>query len=393
MPYGRNVEYVLEDLWVALSSDVTIVNDIQSPVLSLLGAAGIVGLCLWHATILLNGIRKLRWTLSRLTASVLPLVAARHQIGKDWLTIPALSKQRTIPKDTPESPRDLDALQVLDRRFRAEAAVAKDWLSYRKTLVVEQPAWFLEPTVHSQRPATDFFSFEALCADQLNVRFYRQLPSFLTGLGLLFTFIAILIGLSKLHANGAHIEGIQGLINGLSGKFVTSIVGLICANAFTLLENSSWHRLESQHRRCIALLDELFTQKMVDPHARSSQSPSGGSDSTARPITTDGMVHLSEIIQQRLGSTVAALTSATQALTALKSKQSEAVRNDLPGEIAREMQRVTAPLLESVQDLTRSIKNQSSSVQLSQTEIEAMFHELKSQIHKVTDNRALTRGN
>ena len=31
-------------------------------------------------------------------------------------------------------------------------------------------------------------------------------------------------------------RSIQGLINGLAGKFLTSIVGLLCANVFVLLE-------------------------------------------------------------------------------------------------------------------------------------------------------------
>jgi len=64
----------------------------------------------------------------------------------------------------------------------------------------------------------------------------------MTGMGLMFTLLAILIGRSELHANGSEIDGIQELINGLSGKFVTSIVGLACANAFTLLEHSLWQR-------------------------------------------------------------------------------------------------------------------------------------------------------
>jgi hypothetical protein len=244
---------------------------------------------------------------------------------------------------------------------------------------VEQSVWFLEPTVHGQRSATEFFSFEVLCAGQLNVRFYRQLPSFLTGIGLLFTFIAILIGLSKLHANGPQIEGIQGLINGLSGKFVTSIVGLACANVLTLLENSMWHSLESQHRRCLSLLDELFPQKAADYQA---QPMNGAPASMISPIRNDGTTQLVEIMQQRLSSTVTALNSATQTLTALNSKQLPTKLDDLPSEIAHEVQRalrpIMNPLLEAVQDLTHAINNQSSSVQLSQSEIETMFQELRS---------------
>ncbi len=370
---------LFEDVWRVVSQDVTIVGGIQSPMLSWIGVTGILTLFLWHGTMLLRSLSKLRRILSRFYSSVLPLVVARQQVVKDWLVIPNLAKKRVHPNETSEARRDLDDLQALDRTFRAEPALVKEWLSYRKTFAVEQSVWFLEPTVHGQRSATEFFSFEVLCAGQLNVRFYRQLPSFLTGIGLLFTFIAILIGLSKLHANGPQIEGIQGLINGLSGKFVTSIVGLACANVLTLLENSMWHSLESQHRRCLSLLDELFPQKAADYHA---QPMNGAPASMISPIRNDGTTQLVEIMQQRLSSTVTALNSATQTLTALNSKQLPTKLDDLPSEIAHEVQRalrpIMNPLLEAVQDLTRAINNQSSSVQLSQSEIETMFQELRS---------------
>lgn len=371
-----------ENIWGVVSQDMTMIGGIQGPMLSWIGVTGILTLFLWHGTMLLRSLFKLRRILSRVYSSVLPLVVARQQVAKDWLIIPTLAKKRASPNETADARRDLDDLQALDRTFRAEPALAKEWLSYRKTFAVEQSVWFLEPTVHSQRSATEFFSFEALCAGQLNVRFYRQLPSFLTGVGLLFTFIAILIGLSRLHANGPHIEGIQGLINGLSGKFVTSIVGLTCANAFTLLENSIWQRLESQHRTCLSLLDELFPQKAGGHHLQTSQAMNGGSISVVSPIRTDGTTQLAEVLQQRLSSMVTALTSATQAVTALTSKQSPVKLDDLPSEIAHEVQRamrpIMTPLLEAVQDLTRAINSQSSSVQLSQPEIEAMFQELRS---------------
>ena len=237
--------------WHVLTRDVAVVGGLQSPLLSWIGAAAILTLCLWHSAVLIRGLLHIQRTLSRFQSSVAPLILARRQVSKDWLVIPALAKRRTNLAESPETRRDLDDLQALDRAVRSEQAFARDWLSYRKTLAVEQSAWFLEPTVHSQRSASEFFSFESLCAAHLNVRFYRQLPAFMTGMGLMFTFLAILIGLSKLHANGSEIDGIQGLINGLSGKFVTSIVGLACANAFTLLENSLWHRLDNRHRECV----------------------------------------------------------------------------------------------------------------------------------------------
>ena len=375
-------------LWELLTRDVTIVGGLQSPMLSWIGAAGILTLCLWHSTVLIRGLFHIQRTLSRFQSSVAPLVLARRQVSKDWLVIPALAKRRAR-LDESETRRDLDDLQSLDRAVRSEQAFARNWLSYRKTLAVEQSAWFLEPTVHSQRSASEFFSFESLCAAHLNVHFYRQFPAFLTGMGLMFTFLAILIGLSKLHANGSEIDGIQGLINGLSGKFVTSIVGLACANAFTLLENSLWHRLDNRHRECISLLDEMFPQKAADQPAKTSTSPNGPPTTMVASIQNDTAHQLVEVVQQRLGSTVAALNSASQALTALNSKHLPMKFDDLPGEIGHEVQRALKPLmnplLEAIHELNRSIKEKCPTVQLSQSEIETMFQELRGNATATTE--------
>jgi hypothetical protein len=369
-------------LWEWLTHDVTVVGGLQSPVLSWIGAAGILILCLWHSAVLLRGLLQIQGTLARFHSSVAPLVRARQQVSKDWLIIPALAKKRARLDVSSETRRDLDDLHTLDRTVRSEQDFARDWFSYRKTLAVEQSAWFLEPTVHSQRSASEFFSFESLCAAHLNVRFYRQLPAFMTGMGLMFTFLAILIGLSKLHANGSEIDGIQGLINGLSGKFVTSIVGLACANAFTLLEHSFWHRLDNQHRECISLLDAMFPQRATDQHSQGAPLPNGSPAAIATPIRNDTAHQLVEVVQQRLGSTVAALTSAAEALTALQSKHAPMKFDDLPAEIGHEVQRALRPmmnpLLEAIQALNRSMKEQPAPVRLSQGEIETMLQGLRS---------------
>ena len=63
--------------------------------------------------------------------------------------------------------------------------------------------------------------------------------------------------------------------------------------------------------------------------------------------------------------------------------------DDLPEEIGQEVQRALRPmmnpLLEAIHDLNRSIKQQCSSVQLSQSEIETMFQELRSNTAATTE--------
>lgn len=372
----------LSAIWDLLGRDMAFVGGFESPLLSWLGAGGIVLLCLWHSVFLIRGTLELRQACARLHSTIARLASARHHASQEWLMLPHLAKKRMRHAQAQGARRDLDDLQELDRVMRAEPTFADDWLSYRKTFVVEQPAWFLEPTVSTERSAADHLSFSALCATRLNVRFYQQLPSFLTGVGLMFTFLAILIGLSKLHANGSQIEGIQGLINGLAGKFVTSVVGLACANSFMLLEKSLWYRLAQHHRRLVSLLDAMFPQKVQDRSHAMSQSPPV---SISGPLQNDSANQLVEAVHQRLGSTVSALTSISQSLATLGSAQDrvkqEHLASDIGVEVRQALKPLLDPLLESIRDLTHSIDTQRRPAPPSHVETDKVLDRLMSRLN------------
>jgi hypothetical protein len=368
--------------WQMLSRDVALVGGFQSPLLSWLGACGIVLLCLWHSVFLIRGVFQIRQAFVRLHPPIARLALARQQVSKEWILLPHLAKKQMQLAQAQGVRCDLDDLQELDRVMRAEQAFADDWLSYRKTFVVEQPSWFIEPTVSTERSAAEHFSFAALCATRLNVRFYQQLPAFLTGVGLMFTFLAILIGLSKLHANGSQIEGIQGLINGLAGKFVTSVVGLACANSFMLLEKSLWYRLTKHHRLFVSLLDAMFPQNVNDRSLHASHStsaPIGGS------LRNDSANQLIEAVHHRLGATVSALTSVSQSLTTLGNTQGQLKQEQLASDIGVEVRKALKPLLdpmlESIRDLNRSIDKHSRPTPLSHAETDKMLDQLMERLN------------
>ncbi|MBM4127527.1 MAG: hypothetical protein FJ247_09300 [Nitrospira sp.] len=375
--------------WDLLCRDMALVGSFQSPLLSWLGAGAIILLCLWHSLFLIHGAWHIRQALGRVHPTVVRLASARQQISHEWILLPHAAKKQQQQAQAHGARRDLDDLQELDRVMRAEPAFAGDWLSYRKMFVVEQPAWFIEPTVSTERSAAEHFSLSALCTTRLNMRFYQQLPSFLTGIGLMFTFLAILIGLSKLHAEGSQIEGIQGLINGLAGKFVTSVVGLACANGFMILEKSLWHRLAGQHRHIVSLLDEMFPQKVIDRNSRPSQSQPTAVDGSWR---NDAGNRLVEAVHQRLGATVSALTSITQSLSTLGSAQGRVKPEQLASEIGNEVRQALKPLLEplldSMRDLARSIDTHRIPAPSSHTETDRILDRL---IRRLDDSQLVTQ--
>jgi hypothetical protein len=72
----------------------------------------------------------------------------------------------------------------------------------------------------------------------------RGYPGLLTGTGLLVTFIAILVALLRVRLVGNRAEGMALLIEGLSGKFVSSIAALFAATLLVMFEKTQFHSLD-----------------------------------------------------------------------------------------------------------------------------------------------------
>jgi hypothetical protein len=94
-------------------------------------------------------------------------------------------------------------------------------------------------------PAGDVLHTSAVTDIQLNREWYEAIPAILTGTGLLVTFIAILVALLHVRLVGNRVEGMALLIEGLSGKFVSSIAALFAATLFVMVEKTQFHSLDS----------------------------------------------------------------------------------------------------------------------------------------------------
>ncbi|BCA56991.1 hypothetical protein W02_41310 [Nitrospira sp. KM1] len=370
----------INGIWEFLTRDFAMAHGFHSPLLSWLGAVGILGLFLWYSVGLFRGWVKVHQAFDRTSPVIGRLVHERKATSKEWIVIPSLARKHA-PDQLQGGRRDLDDLQALDRVMRSERSFSASWLSYRKSFSVEQPSWFIEPTVHTSRSAGEFFSLEQICAESLDLRLVQQLPSIITGIGLTFTFLAILIGLSKLHANGSHIEGIQGLINGLAGKFITSIVGLACANIFSFLEKSLFSRLATAHRQLLSMLDEMFPQKVHDHGAPVSAPAVTHSVAASIPMKHDAFGRLAESLSQRLGSTVSALTSVSETLAGLHIKPEPVNHDELARSIGtaihKELTSALAPLHEAIKGLSHSLDTIRNANALSAPDMENFIDQIK----------------
>jgi hypothetical protein len=352
----------MSSLWEFLSRDAAFFGGPQSPMLSWLGSFGIVLFFLWHVIRLTWEVSRAQRPFDRVWPMLTALAHDRGDVDSERFTSRALVgfTPRTGQPVASSTRIDCDDLSTLDKAMQKEPMFLQLWAQFRKTLILEHVPWFVEPRIFCTRRAEDIFTQDALLSHRINLAFYSQLPSLVTGIGLLLTFLALFIGLSKLHADGQEIIGIQGLINGLSGKFLTSIVGLVAANLFTLIEKPMVSRLMNAHHTFLGLLDKLFPRKTMEQmleqltpahnvHKGGGQASGGELREYAGRMGTDS-----------LAAPIAELTTAVRSLTKLKQDE-QAVGHRMTAELPRALrEEFAAPmkaLNDSIHELTALLKD------------------------------------
>lgn len=93
----------------------------------------------------------------------------------------------------------------------------------------------------------------------------EALPGWLTAIGLLTTFLAILLGLQGVKVlTNLEVRGIGGLVNGLSGKFFSSIIALGCAISITIAHYFISGSLRLRWNSLVERLQELVPHLSVE---------------------------------------------------------------------------------------------------------------------------------
>lgn len=142
----------------------------------------------------------------------------------------------------------------VDKLISVTASLKKQWRDYRRSMQEPVKDFTLSPTgapiLRNTIPTEKVFSFSEVLDTLINVRFLTSVPSKLTGLGLLFTFIGLIMGISEAAVGlgsddiDAAKKALNPLLNGASIAFTTSVVGLSLAMVFSLMEKSRFHKLK-----------------------------------------------------------------------------------------------------------------------------------------------------
>lgn len=174
-------------------------------------------------------------------------------------TFPGARSSLNAPSDRSTNGLAASAFASLSNILGGFPAFSHAWNGYASTVVVRS-AKTGEEEFWASESAESSFTEQALWGARLNRPFYNSLPGVVTSVGLLFTFLAILVALLdvRIDTQTNQIAGLPLLIEGLSGKFVSSIAALLAATIFLLAEKRLAHRLSKGRLRLISSIDALM---------------------------------------------------------------------------------------------------------------------------------------
>jgi hypothetical protein len=136
-------------------------------------------------------------------------------------------------------------------------------------------------------------------ADVLDHDAYKSAPTLISGVGLLATFLAILVALLDVRLTHAKVQGLDLLVQGLSGKFLSSVVAVTCATVLTYGEKRLFGPLESAIAALNGALQDVLPRLtpvqimsdiglMMEAHfqqVRAFQEDTGGGPGVSRMVS------------------------------------------------------------------------------------------------------------
>lgn len=148
---------------------------------------------------------------------------------------------------------ELPERDTIRTRFGQSVSLLELWTSYEESLLVL-------PTgrVVATSRASLQFGVRSVFDKALPLRYIQALPALLVGVGILFTFIGLSIGLLYIETSSLNIEQITPLIDGMKTAFWSSVFGMFYSILFNLSEKYAISEGEKYVRAFRARLDTTY---------------------------------------------------------------------------------------------------------------------------------------
>lgn len=219
------------------------------------------------------------------------------------------------------------------------------WGEFRETLVLPSP--MDPPVIYNADQSGCCFNLSSIVPRGLNLKFYGAVPNYLTGLGILGTFIGLVCGISLASHGLASNDStelqksLQGLLDGASLAFITSIVGLILSIIFSFFEKYLVNNLEEDILKWNEELDRrierITIQSIGVRQTRHLERQADYLESFANDVAVNLSNAIDQGVNQKLVPVLDKLATEVQGMRQDRSHSNEAMLRDVVGQFTQSM--------------------------------------------------------
>ena len=266
-------------------------------------------------------------------------------------TVTSIDQLRTKNAIAPGRGLSAAAYESLVQIFSRVTSLTAAWNAFNSLIVGRRNASGEEEYWVSDS-AEIVFSESVLFEGRLNLGFYAAMPGIVTGTGLLFTFLAILVALLDVRiGQNNQVEGLGLLIQGLSGKFVSSIAALLAATIFLLFEKPLLHRLAKARMRLVGAIDVLIPRLSTVRVLAEIHRDIAEQSLTFRSFNADLSLKLKQSFSESMGPTTQKMVDAVEELNRLmratEAQKQESITGSVEG-LLRNLERSITVSLEGM---------------------------------------------
>ena len=227
--------------------------------------------------------------------------------------LPAGALSRALERSTAEMAK-IRELAPTARRGAANKvfdnmAFSHHWSEFQETLhdqFQEQDGERRIARVRATVPSSHYFSSQSIVDTPLRTEYFRHLPGILTGLGIIGTFLGLMLGLYEFDPGTPDKvqESVTGLLHDVLFAFVGSLTAIICAMVVTHLEKK-WLRICYTHLEALTdAIDRLFDAGVGEEYLAELVRTSQESAIQTRMLKDSLVTDLREMLQNLVDTQV-----------------------------------------------------------------------------------------
>ena len=243
-------------------------------------------------------------------------------------------------------------VQIFSKSLPLRAA----WDSFN-SLLVPRRSVSGEMEYWASEGAEGAFTEAAVFETRLDRSFFVGIPGITTGAGLLFTFLAILVALLNVKiGQNNQIVGLGLLIEGLSGKFVSSIAALLAATLYLLAEKPLFHRLTKARLRLVFVIDALVPRLSSARILAELQRDIAEQSTAFRSFNSDLSLKLRQSFSESMGPTIQRMVDAVEGLNQLLRAAEAQKQESITGSLGAMLQSLERSINSSLQGMGERFK-------------------------------------